>query len=201
MAEETDKKNDEPSLAEDETMEGLDDAGDPDDIEGEGEAESKAGKEVSRFRVLHRFLQKRKWILLPLSGLILISLGWVIVNGYGRPGGKEKTSSSHLFDSVNSDNLYEEVLRPFFIPLPSEAPNRLVLVNFSVIWDGVASVRFKKRELQIREYLYGHLVKLARKKKDLQEKGPYLESEIRRIFQEALGREGLEVKIKGIKVF
>ena len=88
MAEETDKKNDEPSLAEDETMEGLDDAGDPDDIEGEGEAESKAGKEVSRFRVLHRFLQKRKWILLPLSGLILISLGWVIVNGYGRPGGE-----------------------------------------------------------------------------------------------------------------
>ena len=201
MAEETDKKNDEPPLTEDETMEGPDDAGDPDDIEGEEEAENKKGKEVSRFRVLHRFLRKRKWILLPLSGLILISLGWVIVNGYGRPGGKEKTSSSHLFDSVNSDNLYEEVLRPFFIPLPSEAPNRLVLVNFSVIWDGVASVRFKKRELQIREVLYEHLVKLAQKKKDLQEKRPYLESEIKRIFQEALGREGLDVKIKGIRAF
>ena len=201
MAEETDKKNDEPSVAEDETMESLDDAGDPDGIEGEEEAESKDGKEMSRFRDPLRFLQKRKWVLFPLSGLILLSLGLVIVNGYGRPGGKEKTSSSHPLDSVNPDNLYEEALSPFFIPLPSEAPNRLVVFNLSVIWDGVASVRFKKRELQIREYLYEHLVKLARKKEDLQEKRQYLESEIGRIFQEALGRTGLEVKIKGIKVF
>jgi hypothetical protein len=102
---------------------------------------------------------------------------------------------------VAPDHLFEEALSPFFIRLPPKSSSRLLMVDFSVVWDGVAAVRFKKRELEIREYLFHHLSDLVRKKKNLQDRVPYLETEIARILQESLGREGLEIKIKEAKAF
>ena len=145
-----------------------------------------------------QLLSNHKWSFLLALGsfFILIGLGitigprWLNNQGEKRPGIK--------LDGLFRDNLREEGLSPFFIPLPPSSSKRLVMIDFSVIWDGLASVRFNKVELKIRDHLYRYIVELAEKSEDLQQKTALLENEMSRTFREWLGMENLEIKIKEI---
>lgn len=144
---------------------------------------------------------ERKWI-----SFSAVSLASMFI-GLGMHGGlqfiaKEKEKIPKISEEkILRDNLQEEELPPFYIPMPSDASEQVVMIDFSVIWDGLASVRFKKMELQIRNHLYGYLQKLAERRKDIKEKAPFLEAEMSRIFRETLGIPDVVVKIKAIKTY
>ena len=166
--------------------------------EEEAQKADPAQKKKLSFDRTVQFLSNHKWSFLFALGsfFILIVLGitigpkWLNNQGEKHPGIKP--------DGFFQDNLQEEGLSPFFIPLPPGSPKRLVMIDFSVIWDGLASVRFNKVELRIRDYLYRYIVELAERSEDLQEKTALLETEMSRIFRERLGMENLEIKIKEI---
>ena len=51
---------------------------------------------------------------------------------------------------IKDENLKEEMLDPFFILLSPKSQMTVVRIDLSVICDGLASVLFRKKELQIR---------------------------------------------------
>ncbi|MBW1765903.1 MAG: Got1/Sft2-like family vesicle transport protein [Deltaproteobacteria bacterium] len=130
---------------------------------------------------LVQFLLDHKWSFLLALGSFFILIGLGITIGPKWLNDHKKRHPVFKSGGTFQDNLQEEGLSPFFIPLPPGSPKRVVVIDFSVIWDGLASVRFKKKELKIRE-----------------QKAALLETEMSRIFRESLGIESLEIKIKQI---
>lgn len=151
------------------------------------------------FRRLGGSLMGRKWITCSLLALLFAGLGLGITQGYKwvpttvrnlRPGPSAE-NSKHDF--------YEEKLPPLFIPLQPDAGNQAVMIDFSVIWDGLASFRYKSMELQIRNRLYRYMVGLSEKKQNFGEKASFIEAQLSEIFRESLGMEDLAVKVKEIR--
>jgi hypothetical protein len=101
--------------------------------------------------------------------------------------------------SVDEDNLREEMLSPFFIP-PGPVDDT-IRIDLSIIWDGLASVRFKKKELNLRNMMYEKFYTMAEQNQDLNEKIPYLENEVSSMLRSSLGVQNLEIKIKEIRYF
>jgi hypothetical protein len=139
----------------------------------------------------------KKWILLSVLGLILA------ISGLGikfAPDflNKKQDSMIPLID-INEDNLSEEVLSPFFIPPSTEFSRGAIRIDLSVIWDGLASIRFNKQELKIRGLLLSYITKLSEETKDLNSKSSFLEEEMSRLFRESLGVRDLVIKIKEIR--
>ena len=91
--------------------------------------------------------------------------------------------------------LFEESISPFFIPLPEGSPKVVLKIDLSIIWDGITSVRFKRKKLQVRDRVYRHMVDLATKHEDLDENSTLLETEIGDIVRKSLGIGDLEVRI------
>ena len=144
-----------------------------------------------------RMARKRVWtislvLLVALATALGIAQGWHRMNREVQ-GVPEKGAAVSP-----GDNLYEERLSSFVVPLPPERPTQAVVVDFSVIWDGVTSFRFKKMELKIRNRLYEFMLDFA-KRKDLKEEASLLETEMGRIFKESLGTKKLAIKIGEIK--
>ena len=96
--------------------------------------------------------------------------------------------------SVDTDNLREEILSPFFIP-PGPADDT-IRIDLSIIWDGLAAVRFKKKELNLRNMMYEKFYNMAEQNQDLNEKIPYLENEVSSMLRSSLNVQNQEVKIK-----
>ncbi|MFH1491610.1 MAG: hypothetical protein ABII06_22090 [Pseudomonadota bacterium] len=201
MADEKNKINDEDAPSEDQKAEDAEDPGDREERDEEGKGPGRVLEGLNRLRRLPRSLFKGKWIWVSLSGLVILGLGFALISRHAWTAPKEKEGPGLSQNKAVPENFYEETLSPFFIPLHPESPKGLMMVDFSMIWDGVAAIRFKQKELQIRETVYAHLVKLAAKKKDISERTSYLESEMKKIFRETMGRDDLEVKIKEIKTF
>ena len=101
--------------------------------------------------------------------------------------------------SIDEDNLREETLSPFFIP-PGPAGNT-IRIDLSVIWDGLASIRFKKKEFTVRNMMYEKIYTIAEQNRDLNEKIPYLENEVSSMLRSSLGVQNLAVNIKEIRYF
>lgn len=163
--------------------------------------EQKAGpaqKKRLRLGRLVQFLSDHKWSFLLAPGSLFILIGIGVTIGPKWLNDNKERHPAIKSGGIFQDNLQEEGLSPLFIPLPPGSPKQVVVIDFSVIWDGLASVRFKKRELKIRDCLYGHIVGIAEKNEDLQQKVALLETEMSRIFRESLGMESLEIKIKQI---
>ena len=157
-----------------------------------------SGMALSRLRRV--ISTRKKPVLIGLLGLVGIAVGLsrtFSLNGvFGfRPHSSVSDSGAEL-----RDHSFEEALAPFFIPLPSTSSERVAIIDFSVIWDGLASVRFKRKELQIRDSLYRFILERAKEGEDLQQKAPILEAEMRRTFQESMGSKEIEIRIKKVKV-
>ncbi|MBW1803964.1 MAG: hypothetical protein JRJ85_24930 [Deltaproteobacteria bacterium] len=145
--------------------------------------------------------RRYKWMIFSMVGILLIGSGYAVLDRFGRDIFDKWNHRSKPLKITDKDHLQENILSPFFIPLPPDSSNRMLVIDFSVIWDGLASVRFEKKKLLIRNKLYGHISKLAQKKKNLKERNNYLEREMSRIFRKSLGREDLAVRIKAIRVY
>ena len=97
------------------------------------------------------------------------------------------------------DDLQEMNLSPFFIPPSDMTEGRAIRIDLSVVWNGLASIRFKNRKVYVRNSLYGYLKKTVEKNEDLNTQTPVMETEMSRIFQESLGVKGLTIIIKEIR--
>lgn len=179
--------------------------------EGEAEEESSEGEDVKgeeaeegqkipdRKTIPHAIEGSRKWFFLSIPLLVLIMLG-VAVKFF--PDILNMVKERELFIEpidINNDNLSEEILSPFFIPPSDKSSRSAVRIDFSVIWDGLASVRFNKKELRIRNDLSKFITDYANRTDDLNDNISYLEQEMSVFFRKALGVRDLAVKIKEIR--
>lgn len=201
MAEEENRENKEASAAENDEPQ---DVGEKIAADEDKKEEEEKGQERAKrfgFGQLALAALSHKWILLSAVGLVLLFVGLAITTRQKWMNVKAKGVPVISNEKIKQDNLYEEVLAPFFIPLPPDSSKQVAAIDCSVIWDGVASVRFRGMELQIRNHLYQYIVNLAETDTDFQEKAPFLEIEMGRILREWLGTQDLVVKIKEIKTF
>ena len=159
-----------------------------------GEGSKKKKRKKSRFGL-------GKWILLTCFILILMFAGFYLKFLPGLSFAPSQDIKVDLFLNPKNDNLKEEVLSPFFIPFSSPTSRGAVRIDLSVVWTGLASIRFKKKELQIRGDLYAYMTKLAEDNEDLNPMIPFMEEEIGRILRDSLGLKDLGIRIKEIKYF
>jgi hypothetical protein len=172
------------------------DSEDDADIKDSEEKEPSGEDKESRGK---RFFGLRIWIMLPVTFLILAIIGtgsrWI-------PNflpDKKEIGSYSAFADIKDDNLTEENLSPFFIPPSSHLSRGAVRIDLSAVWDGLASVRYRKNELQTRSRLYDYITGVAEKNEDLNLVISDMEEGMNRILQESLGVRGLTVRIKEIK--
>jgi hypothetical protein len=103
--------------------------------------------------------------------------------------------------NIEDDNLIEKELSPFFIPPSPGANSSMIRIDLSVIWDGLAAVRFQNKEIQVRDDIYKYISKLTEKTEDLNTEVSFIEAEMSNIFREALGVKNLVIMIKEINYF
>ena len=141
---------------------------------------------------------KIKWIFIILGMMLGISgLGVKYMPEYFSFLTKKNFKTQEV--RIDEDNLREEILSPFFIP-PGPA-NDTIRIDLSIIWDGLASIRFKKKELNLRNMMYQKFYDIAEQNQDLNKKIPYLENEVSSMLRNSLGVQNLVVKIKEIRYF
>lgn len=178
---------------------------DPDkeiDEESADENDQEISQEKGVRRRLASSIGHHKGLLLSALSFILITTVLVLKFVPGllldRQGEKATVMSS---TKIDEDNLSEEMLLPFFIPHHIGLSKGAARIDLSVIWDGLASVRFKKKELQIRDNLYGYIVDFSKKNGDLSIKTSLMENEMSEMLRKFLGGGNLVVKIKEINYF
>lgn len=112
----------------------------------------------------------------------------------------KKEQLIHLSD-IEMENLTEEILQPIFIPLGKHAAEGVMRIDFSVIWDGLASVRYNKMRLLIRDRLFRDISTVAIKIEEPEKEGEILENQMGSILREMLGINNLFIKVKEINYF
>ena len=165
---------------------------------GEREVARSAGMAPGRFRAM--MSKRKKSLLIALLGLVSIAIGLSRTLGLNGALGFRLYPRMSNSSGEPRDHYVEESLSPFFVPLPSTSAERVAVIHFNVIWDGVASVRFKRKELQIRDSLYRSILEQTKEGFDPQEKSPILEAEMSRTFRESLGSKEIEIRIKSVKI-
>lgn len=111
--------------------------------------------------------------------------------------GKEKPDYSI---DLSNDNLQEDDLSPFFIPAPEGSSRGAVRIDLSVIWDGVASVRYRANELKVRAEVYDYLTDIDGEIADPDELKMVMEDGMTGIFRKSLGTKDLAIRIKELKI-
>lgn len=167
------------------------------------ESSEPSEKKKFQFRDLVESVLYHKWILLAVLGLgfVFIIIGLSLKIGpkwLNRQGNNPFGTASK---EIVEDNLQQEMFSPFFIPLPPSSSKEVVRIDLTVVCDGLAEVRLKKNELQIRHTLYQHILDLVKEHEDLDKKVSFLEIELGGIVKASLGVNELEVKIKEINYF
>ena len=141
----------------------------------------------------------RRWRIPGLIIFILIAAGIAV---FFKPDlldiVKWKKKSIYTIDPAN-DNLKEEDLSPFFIPPSADLSKSAVRVDLTVIWDGVASVRYKANELSIRSEVYEYLKDVAENTEDLNSQKSALEAGMSGIFRKSLRVKDLAIRIKELR--
>ena len=143
---------------------------------------------------------KKKWIFLILIiallgltglGLIFMSENFSLL--------LKNNDFQYSEISINEDNLSEESLSPFFIPPGPEA--KTIRIDLTIVWDALASIRYKEKELGIRNMIYEKFYENAQLHEDLNEQTSYLENEISSMLRKTLGVQNLVVRIREIRYF
>lgn len=142
-----------------------------------------------------------KWVLLILFGIVLAASGITIKLEPGFFIGKKNKAHQASDINMNDDNLSEQELSPFFIPPSEENKKGPIRIDLSVVWDGLASVRFMEKKLLLRSQVYDRITEMAKQSDDLNKKITVLENVIASIFRKGLGVHNLAIRIKEIKYF
>jgi len=165
--------------------------------DAENRSQRKKGPGI--FLQIFSLVWKLKWIGLLIMLLLgaLIAIGITVNSKYLE---KEKPPTP-ISRTMSFDSLKEESLSPFFIPLTSDKNIRMVRVDLSVIWSALASVKYKKNELQIRDQMFSHLRLFTRDNGDSNNGDDLLENNLKEILQKSLGIYNLEVRVREINYF
>jgi hypothetical protein len=168
-----------------------------DDKEKPESSKKKVSDKKKQPPVKNKF-RKIKWIFIIVIGVLLVA------SGIGFVFMPEKFHSLFKKDFkgpviVNEDNLSEEIMSPFLIP--PGATNKAIRIDLSIVWDGIASIRFKKNELSTRNMMYERFYKLAGQHQDLNIVKSDLENEIGSMLRSSLGVQNLIIRIKEIRYF
>lgn len=142
---------------------------------------------------------KKKWIFIIILGMLLGVSGLGIKYAPEQFSFLLKKYYKAPEVSVDEDNLTEEMLSPFFIPPGAE--ENTIRIDLSIVWDGLASIRFKKKELNLRNMMYEKFYDIAKQNQDLNENIPYMENEVSSMLRQSLGVQNLVVRIKEIRYF
>jgi hypothetical protein len=137
----------------------------------------------------------KKWLLLGVLIFILFAGGAIAL--LTLTSGKKQSLPPV---DLTGDNLKEESLSPFFIPPSPDLSRKAVRVDLTVIWDGLAAVRYKSGELRVRAEAYDYLKSAAEKTEDLNSQKSVIEEEMGVIFRKDLGVNNLAIRIKELKV-
>jgi hypothetical protein len=165
---------------------------------GEGEGSSSRLARISG-RVPRVLL--RKPALFAIAGLLLGSAGaWGLMNVPARKGA-EASRTAHSMEPAAKDGLREEELGRFYIPMPEDGPHSVLVIDWSVVWDGLSAVRFRNAEVMIRNGIYDALTGLAARQEGLNEDLPALEETMSRRLKESLRSEGVSVRVKQVKTY
>ncbi len=193
MAEKKEKSDIEAPAEKEMEKQGPDDEEDREDLDDYDQEVSDQGKSGKYL------FGSKKWIL--LAGFIL----FLIFAGLGikflpvlSPKKNGLQPLTPLIVSKN-DNLKEERISPFFIPPSAESSRGAIRIDLTVIWNGLASIRFQKKKIQIRNSLYQYISELADQDEDLNTMIVSLENGMSNILQDSLGVRDLVIKVKEIK--
>jgi hypothetical protein len=144
-------------------------------------------------------LPGRKGVLAAASALILVVGGVVFYGASEGKRGLDTGDRSLSRDQALQDGLRQEDMPRFYIPLPSTAQSRVTVVDFSVVWDALSAVRFKKMESHVRDSLYALMLGMVAKGEDLQDRASTLEAEMGRVLREALRTDNLAVRVREVR--
>jgi len=166
-----------------------------------------AERKKSSFRVwnypiaLYRFLAGKPLFLAVAALLIGAAAAWGFLESTAskKEGGARFRSLPGSLSST--DSLLQEEMSRFYIPMPKDSGNLVMTVDFSVVWDALSAVRFKKAEVSIRNRLYDSLTILAAKEEGLHENTTVVEEAISKILRETLAAESLSVRVKEVKLY
>ena len=175
---------------------------DADPEEGESDSEDEGKKGALEPKGKFGFLKgiDRKGLLIGLLVFIFVGGGAIAIFKSGLMDTIIGKKHSLPPVDLTGDNLKEESLSPFFIPPSSDLSRQAVRIDLTVIWDGLASVRFKSNELRVRAETYEYLKGFAEKTTDLSSQKSVMEEEMGAIFRKSLGVNNLAIKIKELKV-
>jgi len=169
--------------------------------EGE-DNDSGIGEGVDKASPKRESLGRFGWIVLSLFGVFAVAI--VVMGVLLGPEVVSRFTRQDLFTQIDMppSSLSEEILSPFFILMPSGSEYSLIRIDLSAVWDGLASVRYTKIKLQIRNDLYEYFKDMvAQKENDLENMSIDLETGVQEIICEALNISGIVVKIKEINYF
>ena len=137
--------------------------------------------------------------------LIIVFLAFIVALGvFYSLGGLSRFTRQDQFSTINivPSNLSEEILSPFYIQGQSGSEASLIRIDLSIVWDGLASVRFAKIKLQLRNALFEYFNDMASQNQDeFKNMSTDLEAGIQNIICESLNVKGIVVKIKEISCF
>jgi len=170
------------------------------DIDADDEdARTKAPSEPEKKHGRLKGLLFKKWWIPALLLLVLIGGVSAAVYKFGLIDILKGKDKKIVPVDINYDNLKEETLSPFFIPPSADLSRGAIRVDLSVIWDGLASVRFKESEIRIRTHIYDYLVKASEGTEAPDSKKAVMEEEMGVIFRKLLGVKNLAISIKELK--
>lgn len=104
-------------------------------------------------------------------------------------------------DLVVPDDFHEQKLAPFFIPLSEGGAGKMAVVAPVALWDELTSLRFQRKEHQIRNRLYEFLVHFEEGGGNLEKKISTLQSRMSNIVRESLGIEDLTIRVREVKIY
>ncbi|MBN1847739.1 MAG: hypothetical protein JW932_04060 [Deltaproteobacteria bacterium] len=99
------------------------------------------------------------------------------------------------------DNMREEPIEPFFIPLSPGVSREVIRLDLSVLLDGLAYFRYSKNDIWARDRLYQYLVEEAKKDQDFDTRISVLEMEMGGILKETLNVNNVLIRIREVKAF
>ncbi len=101
---------------------------------------------------------------------------------------------------ISEDNLTEENISPFFVP-PGDNDKKTIRIDLTMVWDGIASLKYKNNELNARNMMSEQFHKLAKQHQDLNVIKSDMENEIGSMLRTTLGVQNLVIRIKEIRYF
>lgn len=142
---------------------------------------------------------KIKWVFIIVIGVILgaSGIGYLFMPDRFASLFRKEFKGPGI---INEDNLTEEKISPFFVP-PGEADKKTIRIDLTIVWDGIASIKYNKNELSARQMMSERFYKLAKQHPDLNAVKSDLENEIGSMLRSSLGVQSLNIRIKEIRYF